>query len=129
MGGPDRIARQRELGKLPVRERLDILLDKASFVEYGQLADHMDPSLAARGSLAADGVVTGIGKIDGRRVAVIAYDFTVMAGSMGQIGEDKTARIRRVVPRGRVPLVLPMDFGGPGHQSTARAPFPRARPP
>ena len=49
MGGPDRIARQRELGKLPVRERLDILLDKGSFVEYGALADHMDPSLAARG--------------------------------------------------------------------------------
>src|SRR5260370_39958157 len=88
MGGPDRVARQRELGKLPVRERLDILLDKGSFVEYGQLADHMDPALADRGSLAADGVVTGIGRVDGRRVAIIAYDFTVMAGSMGEVGDS-----------------------------------------
>jgi acetyl-CoA carboxylase carboxyltransferase component len=83
MGGPDRIERQRSLSKLPVRERLDILLDAGSFTEYGLLADHMDPSLEHRGSLAADGVVTGVGKVDGRRVAVIAYDFTVMAGSMG----------------------------------------------
>ncbi len=52
---------------------------------------------ADRGSLAADGVVTGIGAIDGRRVAVIAYDFTVMAGSMGQVGEQKTARMRELV--------------------------------
>src|SRR5256885_12954804 len=87
LGGPERIARQRDLGKLPVRERLDILLDKGSFVEYGALADHMDPSLASRGSLAADGVVTGIGRVDGRRVAIIAYDFTVMAGPMGGVGE------------------------------------------
>src|SRR5689334_24887652 len=93
MGGPDRIARQRELGKLPVRERLDLLLDKGTFVELGLLADHMDPSLASRGSLAADGVVTGIGDIDGRRVAIIAYDFTGMAGSLGQVGQQKTARI------------------------------------
>src|SRR3954463_7634631 len=123
MGGPDRVARQRELGKLPVRERLDILLDKASFVEYGQLADHMDPSLAARGSLAAGGVVTGIGKIDGRRVAVIAYDFTVMAGSMGQIGEDKTARMRELVLRERIPLVYLLDSGGARIQSTSGSTF------
>src|SRR5438552_1941108 len=123
MGGPDRITRQRELGKLPVRERLDILLDKGSFVEYGQLADHMDPSLAARGSLAADGVVTGIGKVDGRRVAIIAYDFTVMAGSMGQIGEQKTARMRELVLRQRIPLVYLLDSGGARIQSTSGSTF------
>src|SRR5438045_8452232 len=123
MGGPDRIARQRELGKLPVRERLDILLDKGSFVEYGQLADHMDASLAARGSLAADGVVTGIGKVDGRRVAVIAYDFTVMAGSMGQIGEDKSARMRELVLRQRIPLVYLLDSGRARIESSSRSTF------
>src|SRR6478672_2586626 len=53
MGGDERIARQRSLGKLPVRERIDLLLDDGSFIEYGLLADHMDPSLADRGSLAA----------------------------------------------------------------------------
>jgi len=123
MGGPDRVARQRELGKLPVRERLEILLDKGSFIEYGALADHMDPSLAARGSLAADGVVTGVGRIDGRRVAIIAYDFTVMAGSMGSVGEDKTARMRDLVLRQRIPLVYLLDSGGARIQSTSGSTF------
>src|SRR5437764_12960635 len=89
MGGPERVERQRSLGKMPVRERLDLLLDPGTFVEYGLLADSMDPELEkARGYMAADGMVAGIGEIDGRRVAVCAYDFTVMAGSMGTIGED-----------------------------------------
>src|SRR6195256_2275683 len=123
MGGPDRIARQPELGKLPVRERLDLLLDKGSFIEYGALADHMDPSLAARGSLAADGVVTGIGRVDGRRVAIIAYDFTVMAGSMGSVGEQKTARMREVVLRQRIPLGYLLDSGGARIQSTSGSTF------
>ena len=123
MGGPDRVTRQRELGKRPVRERLDLLLDRASFVEYGLLADHMDPGLAAKGSLAADGVVTGIGAIDGRRVAVIAYDFTVMAGSMGAIGEHKTARIRELVLRQRIPIVWLLDSGGARIQSTTGSTF------
>ena len=89
MGGPDRVERQHSLGKLTVRERLDILLDPGTWVEYGLLADHMDAGLGDR-YLAADGAVTGVGNIDGRRVAIGAYDFTVMAGSMGQVGEHKT---------------------------------------
>src|SRR6202011_565840 len=106
MGGTERVARQRSDGKLPVRERLDLLLDPGSFVEYGQLADSMDPELQeARGYLAADGMVAGIGEIDGRRVAVCAYDFTVMAGSMGTIGEHKTERMRELALRQRIPIV------------------------
>ena len=88
MGGADLVERQRSLGKLTVRERLDLLLDPGTWVEYGLLADHMDPGLGDR-YLAADGAVTGVGEIDGRPVAVAAYDFTVMAGSMGAVGEDK----------------------------------------
>ena len=91
MGGPDRLERQRSLGKWPVRERLDVLFDPGTFVEYGLLADSMDPVLQAKGYMAADGCVTGVGEIDGRRVAVCAYDFTVMAGSMGEVNERKTA--------------------------------------
>jgi acetyl-CoA carboxylase carboxyltransferase component len=123
MGGPDRVERQRALGKLPVRERLDLLLDAGSFVEYGLLADHMDPALAAKGPLAADGVITGIGTIEGRRVAVVAYDFTVMAGSMGAVGETKTARIRDLVLRQRIPLVYLLDSGGARIQSTTGSTF------
>src|SRR3954447_22996608 len=88
MGGPDFVERQRSLGKLTVRERLDLLLDPGTWVEYGMLADHMDARLGDR-YLAADGAVPGIGAIDGRPVAVAAYDFSVMAGSMGNIGESK----------------------------------------
>src|SRR3954454_17602919 len=123
MGGEERVKRQRDLGKLPVRERLDLLLDPGSFVEHGLLADHMDPSLASRGSLAADGCVTGVGKIDGRRVAVIAYDFTVMAGSMGSVGEDKTARMRELALRQRIPVVWLLDSGGARIQSTSGSTF------
>src|SRR3954451_3664458 len=123
MGGEERVKRQRDLGKLPVRERLDLLLDPGSFVEHGLLADHMDPSLASRGSLAADGCVTGVGKIDGRRVAVIAYDFTVMAGSMGSVGEDKTARVRELALRQRIPVVWLLDSGGARIQSTSGSTF------
>ena len=52
MGGPERVERQRSLGKWPVRERLDTLLDPGTFTEFGLLADHMEPSLAAKGSFA-----------------------------------------------------------------------------
>ena len=114
MGGPERIERQRSKDKLPVRERVDELLDPGTFVEYGLLADHMDPGLAAAGydHLAADGMVAGIGGIEGRRVAIMAYDFTVMGGSMGAVGERKTARMRELALRWRSPVVWLLDSAG-----------------
>src|SRR5437016_12325648 len=118
MGGPDRIARQRELGKLTVRERLDLLLDPGSWVEYALLADHMDAGLGDR-YLAADGAITGIGEIEGRPVAVAAYDFTVMAGSMGGVGEAKIARLRAHALSQRMPFVWPPDSAGARIQSTS----------
>src|SRR6516225_591545 len=104
MGGPDFVERQRSLGKLTVRERLDLLLDLGTWVEYGMLADHMDAGLGDR-YLAADGAVTGVGEIDGRKVAIAAYDFTVMAGSMGRVGENKIARMRAHAVSQRIPFV------------------------
>src|SRR5919199_3455948 len=79
MGGSDKIARQHERGKLTVRERIDLLFDPGSFVEFGLLAHQQalrgqavsDPS-----ETPADGVVTGHGLIDGRQAWVIVYDFT-----------------------------------------------------
>jgi acetyl-CoA carboxylase carboxyltransferase component len=126
MGGPDRVARQRDLGKLPVRERLDLLFDAGSFVEHALLADSMEPALADKGYLAADGCVTGIGRIDGRRVAVCAYDFTVLAGSMGGVGETKTARIRELALRQRIPIVWLLDSGGARIQSGSGSTFAAA---
>src|SRR6266550_2006676 len=108
MGGPDRVARQRELGKLTVRERLDLLLDPGTWVEYALLADHMD---------------AGIGEIEGRPVAVAAYDFTVMAGSMGGVGESKISRLRAHALKQRMPFVWLLDSAGARIQSTSGSTF------
>ncbi|HTL11884.1 MAG TPA: carboxyl transferase domain-containing protein, partial [Bdellovibrionota bacterium] len=93
MGGTEAIDKQHESGKLTARERIDLLFDAGSFVEYGILATHHSPLPDMQGKVTpADGVITGVGRVDGRHVAVAAYDFTVMAGSMGEIGERKVAR-------------------------------------
>ena len=123
MGGPERLERQRSLGKWPVRERLDALLDPGSFVEYGMLADHMEPSLESKGSFAADGCVTGIGTVDGRRVAVCAYDFTVQAGSMGRVTSTRSTRIRDLVLRQRIPIIWLLDSAGARITSDAGSTF------
>src|SRR5438132_1564022 len=125
MGGPERLERQQSMGKLPVRRRIELLLDPGTFVEYGLLADHMDPGLVAAGydHLAADGMVAGIGDIDGRRVGIMAYDFTVMGGSMGAVGERKTARMREMALRWRIPLVWLLDSAGARIQQSAGSTF------
>lgn len=122
MGGPERVERQHEQGKLTVRERLDLLCDTGTFVELGLLADHMDPVLGDR-QAPADGVVTGVGEVEGRRVAVVAYDFTVMAGSMGAVGEQKVARMRETALRQRIPLVWLLDSAGARIQQTVGSTF------
>jgi acetyl-CoA carboxylase carboxyltransferase component len=122
MGGPEYVARQHSLGKLTVRERLELLLDPGTWVEYGLLADHMDAGLGDR-YLAADGAVTGLGEIDGRPVAIAAYDFTVMAGSMGAVGEDKIARMREHALRQRIPMIWLLDSAGARIQSTSGSSF------
>ena len=127
MGGAQRIARQHEKGKLTVRERIDLLFDKGTFVEFGLLAEqqpvrgNVEPS---PDGAPADGVVTGHGEIDGRQVWVIAYDFTVMAGSMGAVGEQfKAARVRELALRYRKPLVWLLDSAGARIQEAAGSTF------
>jgi methylmalonyl-CoA decarboxylase subunit alpha len=113
MGDAGAIERQRAAGKLTVRERLDLLFDTGTFVELGLHATHagIAPDLAGR-QTPADGVVTGYGKIDGRLAAVIAYDFTVMAGSMGRTGEIKCNRAREVALTKRMPIIWLVDSAG-----------------
>ncbi len=122
MGGEKFVERQHSLGKLTVRARLDLLVDPGSWVEYGLLADHMDPGLGDR-YLAADGAITGVGEIDGRQVAIAAYDFTVMAGSMGAVGEAKISRMRAHAVRQRIPFVWLLDSAGARIQSTSGSTF------
>src|SRR4051794_9316913 len=95
MGGATEVERQHKRRKLTARERVALLCDPGSFEEFGILAHHASthPDLKDR-TTPADGVLCGYGHIDGRPVAVIAYDFTVMAGSMGKSGETKVSRLR-----------------------------------
>ncbi|MFC1954181.1 carboxyl transferase domain-containing protein, partial [Chloroflexota bacterium] len=84
MGGEEKVKRQHERGRLTARERIDKLLDLDSFWEVGILNTSDVPEMAE--VTPADGRVCGIGTIDGRKVAVIAEDRTVIGGSGGRIG-------------------------------------------
>ena len=112
-GGPEKIAAQHEREKLTARERLALLIDEGTFVELGI---HGRPHFSQRAmegrDAPADGVITGYGKVDGRLVAVAAYDFTVMAGSMGMTGELKVTRLRELALTKRIPMVWLLDSAG-----------------
>jgi methylmalonyl-CoA decarboxylase subunit alpha len=112
-GGEERIARQHAQDKLTARERLALLIDEGTFTELGL---HAQPHFSQRAmegrEAAADGVVTGYGRVDGRMVAVCAYDFTVMAGSMGMTGELKVTRLRELALTKRMPFVWLLDSAG-----------------
>src|SRR5262245_27344290 len=119
MGGEDAVARQHEAGKLTVRERLDLLFDRDTFTEIGVQATHagIAPDMTGR-ETPADGVVTGFGRVDGRLASVIAYDFTVMAGSMGRTAEVKCNRAREIAYTKRMPMIWLIDSAGARIQET-----------
>src|SRR5918997_6676955 len=112
-GGEEKIAKQHGRGKLTARERIDLLVDEGTFVEMGI---HGRPHFAQRAmdgvEAPADGVITGWGDVDGRPTCIAAYDFTVMAGSMGMTGELKTTRLREMALSKRMPFVWLIDSAG-----------------
>jgi acetyl-CoA carboxylase carboxyltransferase component len=112
-GGPEKIAAQHAKEKLTARERLELLIDFGTFVELGIHARPHFSQRAMEGREApADGVITGYGKVNGRLAAVAAYDFTVMAGSMGMTGELKVARLRELALTKRIPMIWLLDSAG-----------------
>src|SRR5438067_8808016 len=112
-GGPEKIEAQHAREKLTARERLDLLIDDGTFIELGIHGRPHSSQRAMDGKeAAADGVVTGYGKVDGRLVAVAAYDFTVMAGSMGMTGELKVSRLRELALTKRIPMIWLLDSAG-----------------
>src|SRR6478609_6686705 len=119
-GGAEKIELQHERGKLTARERIDLLVDPGSFVEIGI---HGGPHFSQRSmegrEAPADGVITGWGDVDGRRCAIAAYDFTVMAGSMGMTGEIKVGRLREAAVQKRMPFVWLLDSAGARIQEAA----------
>lgn len=124
MGGEQAVAKQKAQGKLTVRERIDLLADKGTFLEFGILADHTPSNRELEGKVTpADAVVTGTCLVEGRPCAVIAYDFTVVAGSMGEVGERKTDRMRKLAIEERIPIVWLLDSAGARIQEVAGAHF------
>jgi acetyl-CoA carboxylase carboxyltransferase component len=103
MGGTERLARHHGKGKLDARARLEHLLDKGSFREFGTLVG---------GDIAADGIVAGSGLIDGSPVMVGAEDFTTLAGSIGPGGNAKRYRLAELALRDRIPLVMLLEGAG-----------------
>ena len=101
--GGDKLAQQ---GKLFVRDRLDLLLDPGSFVEDALLAN------TSAADLPADGVVTGVGTIDGRPVCVMANDPTVKAGSWGARTVEKIVRLTEYALKHEVPVFWLVDSAG-----------------
>jgi acetyl-CoA carboxylase carboxyltransferase component len=112
MGGEEAVKKHHGRGKLTARERLDLLIEKGTFVETGMLGSEFGVDEL----VPADGVITGYGKLDDgvrtRDVAVAAYDFTVRGGSMGIVNEAKVSRIREVALRERIPMIWLNDSGG-----------------
>lgn len=121
LGGEKKVERQHQRNKLTCRERIEGLLDPGTFEELGILAQsaHFCQEKLQHKRTPADGVVTGFGKIGGRFVAVAAYDFTVLGGSMGQVGEKKMTRWRELALRDRIPLIWLIDSAGARIHETA----------
>lgn len=111
-------------GKLPVRCRLELLFDEGSFVEDGLLARASD------GDLPADGVLTGVGQVDGRHAAVIAHDWSVKAGTWGLYTVEKQIRVLERALEDGLPVFYLVDSAGgrlteqtafyPGRRGAAR---------
>jgi len=105
-GAPKYHEKNAAQGKLFVRDRLQRLFDDDVFVEDGAFANMM------AGDLPADGVVTGIGKINGRTVCVMANDSTIKAGSWGKRTVEKIIRIQETAEKLEVPLLYLVDSAG-----------------
>ncbi len=108
-GGPDKIERQHQQGKLTARERIALLLDKDSYhQEIGLLVAYDQYSGGAPGA----GVVTVVGRVEGREVVVVANDATVKAGSWWPEAIKKILRAQEIAMRSRVPIIYLVDSAG-----------------
>ena len=113
---PEAVAKRHATGLRTARENIADLCDPDSFVEYGALAVAAQSRRRSADDLMrntpADGMVTGIGCVNGQRVVVMAYDFTVLAGTQGMRNHQKTDRMLGVALQNKLPVVLFAEGGG-----------------
>jgi propionyl-CoA carboxylase beta chain len=112
-GGVERIQKQHAAGKMTARERIEFLLDENSFEEFDKLVVHRSQDFGLEKQLyPGDGVVTGYGLIDGRRVLVFAQDFTVFGGSLSETHAEKICKVLDLALKVGAPVVGLNDSGG-----------------
>ena len=112
-GGEKNVQKQHESGKLTARERLDLFFDKGTFQETDLFVQHRSSNFGMdKVSIAADGVITGFGKVNGRTVCAYAQDFTARGGTLGEMHARKICRVMDLAMKMKVPMVGFIDSGG-----------------
>jgi propionyl-CoA carboxylase beta chain len=112
-GGKKRIEAQHAKGKLTARERIAVLLDEGSFEEFDIFVEHRSTEFGMdQSKIPGDGVVTGWGTVNGRKVFVFAKDFTVFGGSLSEAHAEKVQKIQDMALRNRAPIIGLYDSGG-----------------
>jgi acetyl-CoA carboxylase carboxyltransferase component len=111
-GSPHAVERQHAKGKMTARERIEYLLDDGSFQELDMLARTRAPGLPEDKRPYTDGVITGFGTIDGRKVCIFSQDFTVNGGSLGEVFGEKVHKVMDLAASLGVPMIGINDGGG-----------------
>jgi propionyl-CoA carboxylase beta chain len=112
-GGPERVEKQHAAGKMTARERIDFLLDEDTFEEFDKLVVHRSRDFGLDQQVyPGDGVITGHGLIDGRRVFVFAQDFTIFGGSLSETHAEKICKVMDLAMKVGAPIIGLNDSGG-----------------
>ncbi len=112
-GGEDKLRKRHEAGRMTARERIEMLLDKGTFVELDKFVTHRCTNYGMdRQKIPGDGIVSGYGKIDGRQVFVYAYDFTVFGGSLSITNANKIVKVQTMALKNGAPVIALNDSGG-----------------
>lgn len=104
MGGEKKLAERKRQGILNARERIAVLADPGSFLETGLFGQSIRPEV--RDNSAADGKITGYGKLDGREVAIVSNDFTVMGASSSDVNTSKVGHVKKIASSRGLPMVF-----------------------
>src|SRR6056297_4123279 len=112
-GGEERIESQHDKGKMTARERIDYFLDDDTFNEFDQLRTHRSHNFGMEEKqIKGDGVVTGYGEVNGRKVFVFAHDFTVFGGSLGEVFAEKVTKVMDRAMETGAPIIGLNDSAG-----------------
>jgi len=112
-GGAKRVEAQHAKGKLTARERIELLLDEGSFEELDMFVEHRSSDFGMEAQkIPGDGIVTGWGTVNGRKLFVFAKDFTVFGGSLSEAHSEKVRKVQDMAMRVRAPIVGLYDSGG-----------------